>query len=54
MAFNKLSSISRFFELMRLAGYAGRCSIEAYTKDFVADAWQALRIMRREIEGVHQ
>jgi len=35
-----------FFSNLRQIGYAGRCSIEAYTQNFVADAKRALAVMR--------
>jgi len=38
--------IRRFFQLVRQAGYGGRCSIEAYSRDFAAEAPQALRLLR--------
>jgi len=40
---------SRFFQCVRQIGYAGRCSVEAYTHDFAADAHQALRMLREAI-----
>jgi sugar phosphate isomerase/epimerase len=36
---------SRFFAIMRRIRYAGRCSIEALTHDFPAEARRALRIL---------
>jgi sugar phosphate isomerase/epimerase len=36
-----------FFDTLRLAGYAGRCSVEAYTLDFSADAARALQVLRQ-------
>ena len=39
---------SRFFALMRRIRYAGRCSMEALTRDFPSDARRALRILRQE------
>lgn len=41
---------SRFFAMMRRIRYAGRCSIEAFTRNFPADARQALRILKQETE----
>ena len=35
-----------FFSNLRQIGYSGRCSIEAYSQDFVADAKRALDVMR--------
>lgn len=35
-----------FFSNLRQIGYSGRCSIEAYTHNFVADAKRALAVMR--------
>ena len=35
-----------FFDAMRRIHYTGRCSIEAYTQDFPADARSALRVLR--------
>jgi len=37
---------TRFFKLIRDIQYSGRCSIEAYTCDFPADARRALRVLR--------
>jgi sugar phosphate isomerase/epimerase len=37
---------TRFFKLMRDVQYSGRCSIEAFTHDFAADARRALRLLR--------
>lgn len=42
------NAASRFFDLMRHIGYAGRCSIEALTEDFPSDAAQALHVLRQE------
>jgi len=42
------AAASRFFERLRRVDYAGRCSIEAFTDDFRADAARALRILREE------
>jgi D-psicose/D-tagatose/L-ribulose 3-epimerase len=39
-----------FFREVRQAGYRGRCSIEAYTQNFVADAPPALQLLR-ELTG---
>jgi D-psicose/D-tagatose/L-ribulose 3-epimerase len=36
----------RFFTRMRDVQYSGRCSIEAFTHDFTADARRALRLLR--------
>jgi sugar phosphate isomerase/epimerase len=35
-----------FFQMVKRIGYAGRCSIEAYTSDFVCDAARALKTLR--------
>jgi sugar phosphate isomerase/epimerase len=40
-----------FFASLRRNGYPGRCSIEAYTKDFAADARRGLDIMRQLAAG---
>ena len=45
------ASASAFFRRLRLAGYTGRCSIEAFTDDFRADAELALRVLRRDAGG---
>jgi D-psicose/D-tagatose/L-ribulose 3-epimerase len=37
---------ARFFQLMRDVKYSGRCSIEAFTHDFAADARRAFRLLR--------
>ena len=42
----------RFFQFVRQIGYGGRCSIEAYTRDFAADAPQALRVLREVTQGL--
>jgi D-psicose/D-tagatose/L-ribulose 3-epimerase len=39
-------SCIRFFQRMRGVQYSGRCSIEAFTHDFPADARKALRLLR--------
>ncbi len=39
-------SCSRFFQRIREVQYPGRCSIEAFTHDFPADARKALRLLR--------
>lgn len=36
----------RFFERLRQARYHGRCSVEAYTRDFAADAPRAIQLLR--------
>ena len=36
----------RFFDILRQARYDGRCSIEAYTHDFAADAPRAFHVLR--------
>ena len=36
-----------FFSNLRQVGYTGRCSIEAYTQNFIADAKSALAMMRK-------
>jgi sugar phosphate isomerase/epimerase len=38
---------STFFAGLRRIAYPGRCSIEAYTKDFAADARRGLAVMRQ-------
>ena len=40
------ATLAAFFGRLRATGYAGRCSIEGYTKDFPADAARALRVCR--------
>lgn len=47
------SAASEFFDRMRHIGYAGRCSIEAVTEDFLADAGQALHVLRQETNWGH-
>jgi D-psicose/D-tagatose/L-ribulose 3-epimerase len=37
---------TRFFDCLRKVDYQGRCSIEAYTQDFAADAPRALQLLR--------
>lgn len=39
--------LPNFFAALRAAGYVGRCSIEAYSTDFVADAARALCVCRQ-------
>jgi D-psicose/D-tagatose/L-ribulose 3-epimerase len=39
-------SMRLFFQLLRLAGYRGRCSVEAYTQNFPADAPPTLQLLR--------
>jgi D-psicose/D-tagatose/L-ribulose 3-epimerase len=39
-----------FFRLVRQAGYRGRCSIEAYTQNLLADAPRTLQLLR-ELTG---
>jgi len=39
-------TLADFFAHLRAVGYRGRCSIEAYTRDFSADAARALRVCR--------
>jgi D-psicose/D-tagatose/L-ribulose 3-epimerase len=41
-----------FFRNLRQIGYQGRCSVEAYTQDFVSDARQALAVMRTATSGI--
>ncbi len=41
-----------FFEALHRIGYQGRCSIEAYTQDFAAEARQALETLRT-VTGRH-
>ena len=38
--------MGRFFQVVRQSGYGGRCSIEAHTRNFAAEAPPALRILR--------
>jgi len=40
------ATLAAFFAELRATGYAQRCSIEAYTKDFTGDAARALRVCR--------
>jgi len=40
------ATLAAFFAQMRATGYSQRCSIEAYTRDFPADAARALRVCR--------
>lgn len=40
------TTLAAFFAELRATGYARRCSIEAYTKDFPADAARGLRVCR--------
>jgi len=44
------AAFAPFFENLRRIGYAGRCSIEAYTQDFPSDAGRALRVLREETQ----
>jgi sugar phosphate isomerase/epimerase len=39
-------ALADFFGHLRAGGYGGRCSIEAFTRDFPADAARALRACR--------
>lgn len=41
----------RFFRCLRSIGYARRCSIEACTADFAADAPRALALLRQIVSG---
>jgi sugar phosphate isomerase/epimerase len=41
----------RFFDRLRRIGYAGRCSIEAYTRDFAAEAPRALGLLKTTATG---
>lgn len=43
------ATLAAFFAQLRATGYAQRCSIEAYTRDFPADAARALRVCRELI-----
>jgi D-psicose/D-tagatose/L-ribulose 3-epimerase len=46
---------ARFFRLLRDVHYSGRCSIEAFTDDFAADARRALCLLRSmDQEGSHE
>jgi D-psicose/D-tagatose/L-ribulose 3-epimerase len=40
------AALAAFFTELRATGYAQRCSIEAYTQDFAADAARGLRVCR--------
>jgi sugar phosphate isomerase/epimerase len=40
------AALRDFFAQLRATGYAGRCSIEAFTRDFSLDASRALRVCR--------
>jgi len=40
------AAYARFFDSLIAAGYSGRCSIEAFTQDFAADARRALGVLR--------
>jgi sugar phosphate isomerase/epimerase len=40
------AALADFFRHLRATGYAGRCSVEAYTRDFRADATRALQVCR--------
>jgi len=40
------NAMRQFFRIVRRAGYVGRCSIEAYTQDFLAEAPRALRALK--------
>ncbi|HWA24591.1 MAG TPA: sugar phosphate isomerase/epimerase family protein [Lacunisphaera sp.] len=40
------AALAAFFGELRATTYTGRCSIEAYTRDFSADAARALRVCR--------
>ena len=40
-----------FFSNVRQIGYQGRCSIEAYTQDFIADARRALAVVKAAGQG---
>jgi sugar phosphate isomerase/epimerase len=41
---------TKFFEDLKAIGYSGRISVEASTKDFAADAPQAIALLRRAFE----
>jgi sugar phosphate isomerase/epimerase len=43
-----------FFDAIREIQYQGRRSIEAFTRDFPAEARRALRVLRQEIEPSHE
>jgi D-psicose/D-tagatose/L-ribulose 3-epimerase len=45
------AELANFFQKLRATGYAQRVSIEAYTRDFPADAARGLRVCR-ELAGV--
>ena len=40
------AAYARFFDYLRQIQYSGRCSIEAYTRDFANDAPRALAVLR--------
>ena len=40
------AALAAFFGRLRAIGYAGRCSVESYTRDFAADAPRALAVLR--------
>ena len=44
-------SCTRFVQLLGEVQYSGRCSIEAFTHDFPADARRALRLLRSIDQG---
>jgi len=43
----KVDGYIRFMDLLKRIGYAGRISIEAYTKDFSHDARRSVEILRQ-------
>ena len=43
-----------FFEWLKAGKYAGRCSIEAYTENFTAEARQALETLKSCAETLHE
>ena len=45
------AALRDFFAHLRASGYTGRCSIEAFTRDFSADAPRALRVCRELATG---
>jgi D-psicose/D-tagatose/L-ribulose 3-epimerase len=44
------AGMAAFFDAIRSIRYTGRCSIEAYTDDFAADARQALAFLRAMLD----
>lgn len=44
------TDLQQFIQHLRQSGYSGRCSIEAYTRDFAAEAPRALRLLREAMQ----